>query len=78
MICAATALRPDTAILINCLLGVVLGMSEDASAVSIGCSPCAMPMRDASRAAIRIKRLDRVTIPVALSQPAASHILPRA
>jgi hypothetical protein len=35
-------------------------------------------MRDAGRAAIRIKRLDRVTIPVTLSQLAASHILQRA
>ena len=75
--CAATALPAGRLrILNNCLLGVVLGMLEEAldrQRRGVALCRCATP---AVRQ--RIKRLRSVTIPVALSQPAASHILQRA
>ena len=66
------------AILNNCLWGVVLGTSEAALDRQRLMLPLRCAMRDAGRAATRIKGLRRVTIPVALSQPAASHIPQRA
>jgi hypothetical protein len=65
-------------ILNNCLLGVVLRMPEEPQDCHPGLARVLCQMPECGSAAMPMKRLQSVTNPDALSQPAALHTLPPA